>query len=202
MPNVEILNLGVHGYGHDQILLKLKDEGIRYKPDIVVMFFVEENMKRSTLRFRDYAKPKYILKGGTLELTNVPVPSPAEIIRKQKFNIYFFDLLEMLGEAMKEKLGIMGKERIVLAKALMKEMDYTCKKAGAEFSIACYKEDEKLVTRLATADTTILPLSPWCSLYPDALEEHWDAKGHKLVAKELYKKLLVEKMITPSDIWN
>lgn len=202
MPNVEILNLGVHGYGHDQILLRLKEEGVKYKPDIVILFFVEENMKRSTLTFRDYAKPRYILKRGSLVLKNVSVPSPAEIIKKQRFNIYFLDLLEMLGETIKGNLGIRGKEQVVLAKAIMEEMASTCKKTGSEFAIACRKADEKLVRGLAAANTTVLSLSPWCRFYPDALEEHWDAKGHKLVAKELYKKLLVEEMITPSDIKN
>src|SRR5260370_10817041 len=35
LPNTELLNLGVSGYGHDQMLLYLKEEGAKYHPDVV-----------------------------------------------------------------------------------------------------------------------------------------------------------------------
>jgi hypothetical protein len=37
LPGSEVLNFGVHGYGHDQMLLYLREEGIKYHPDIVIL---------------------------------------------------------------------------------------------------------------------------------------------------------------------
>src|SRR5262245_21643077 len=40
LPGTEVLNLGVHGYGHDQMLLYLEEEGVKYRPDVVLLGFV------------------------------------------------------------------------------------------------------------------------------------------------------------------
>jgi hypothetical protein len=40
LPHVEVINMGVHGYGHDQMLLLFKEEGVKYDPDIVILGFV------------------------------------------------------------------------------------------------------------------------------------------------------------------
>lgn len=53
LPNAEIINMGVHGYGHDQMLIFLQEEGIKYKPDIVILGFIRADMNRNTLQFRD-----------------------------------------------------------------------------------------------------------------------------------------------------
>ena len=39
LPGSEVINFGVHGYGHDQMLLYLREEGIKYRPDIVILGF-------------------------------------------------------------------------------------------------------------------------------------------------------------------
>lgn len=75
-PRLEVINMGVHGYGTDQILLKLQLEGILYHPDIVLLGFVNDDINRINLAFRDYFKPKFIFGGQTLRLTNVPLPAP------------------------------------------------------------------------------------------------------------------------------
>jgi hypothetical protein len=80
LPGWEVLNLAVHGYGTDQQCLMLQAEGTKYQPDIVVLGFFVENAFRNVLAFRDYAKPLYVLRDGDLELTNVPVPRPSEIM--------------------------------------------------------------------------------------------------------------------------
>jgi hypothetical protein len=40
LPNTEVVNFGVQGYGHDQMLLCLKEEGVKYYPDIVILDFL------------------------------------------------------------------------------------------------------------------------------------------------------------------
>src|SRR6516164_467780 len=63
LPGSEIINFGVHGYGHDQMLLYLWEEGIKYHPDLVILGFLSMDMRRNMLSFRDYAKPRFVLDG-------------------------------------------------------------------------------------------------------------------------------------------
>jgi hypothetical protein len=80
LDTAEVLNLGVRGYGTDQQLRVLEEEGMKYGPDIVVLGLFLEDVVRNALSFRDYAKPMFILRGGELVLTNSPVPPPEEIL--------------------------------------------------------------------------------------------------------------------------
>ena len=80
IPEATVLNFGVHGYGVDQMLLRLRRDAMRYQPDIVVVGVFFPDADRNLLSFRDYAKPRFHLAGGQLELTNVPVPTPNEIL--------------------------------------------------------------------------------------------------------------------------
>ncbi len=80
LPDTEVLNLGVHGYGHDQMLLYLKEEGVKYSPDVVILGYVSIDPPRNLLSFRDFAKPKFELAPGGLRLTHVPVPTPESVL--------------------------------------------------------------------------------------------------------------------------
>ena len=80
LPGWEVLNLGVHGYGTDQMLLTLQTKGMRYHPDVVVVSVFVEDVDRNVGVFRAYAKPMFVLDEGQLRLTNVPVPSPEELL--------------------------------------------------------------------------------------------------------------------------
>lgn len=78
----EVLNLGVHGYGLDQQWLRLQRLGFQYRADLVLMGIYEDDILRTTLRFRDYAKPYFELSEGRLVLRNSPVLSPEQILAK------------------------------------------------------------------------------------------------------------------------
>src|SRR5262249_22825023 len=70
LPGTEVVNLGVHGYGHDQMLLYLEEVGARYQPDVVLLGFVYLDMTRNLLGFRDFAKPRFDVQGDHLVLRN------------------------------------------------------------------------------------------------------------------------------------
>lgn len=78
-PVVDILNMAVHGYGHDQQYLRFKRDGLALQPSVVVFGFVNDDVPRNSLSFRDYAKPFFVLKNNGLSLQNVPVPKPEEL---------------------------------------------------------------------------------------------------------------------------
>ena len=127
LSDTDVLNLGVHGYGHDQMLLTLREDGVRYQPDVVLLGFVAMDMPRNTLSFRDYAKPWFVLEGGRLALRGTPVPTPEEVLAAESRRSRFLDLLRMLAARVRERGS--AAERITAA--LLAEIAGTARWAGA-----------------------------------------------------------------------
>lgn len=92
-PAFEVINLGVVGYGTDQDLLLLEQEGWKYQPDLVVLVFSYNDVWRSGSQYfansaRKVQKPLFITDAaGDLSLTNVPVPRPVPTLR-ERFKVY------------------------------------------------------------------------------------------------------------------
>jgi len=84
-PKLEVLNLGVAGYGLDQILLSFREIGRRFSPDLVFVTVFPEDFWRATRSFTDagYAKPYFTLSGKDLLLHNVPTPQPFQLKHNQ-----------------------------------------------------------------------------------------------------------------------
>ena len=84
IPGLDVVNTGVWGTGTDQQYLLYLDEGRKYDVDLVVLGYFVENIVRNgtSVRFitggRAAHKPRFVLREGVLELTNVPVPEPGE----------------------------------------------------------------------------------------------------------------------------
>lgn len=72
--NVEVINLGIGGYGIDQELLFLRSEGFRYEPDLVLAYVGHYGAHRHmhTKRFGK-SKPRFTFVDGKLVLENCPV---------------------------------------------------------------------------------------------------------------------------------
>ena len=80
-PDAQVLNLGVSGYGPDQMLLLYESIGRRYHPDVVVMGFYVRGLYRAQSKFTYYAKPWFeTTVDDALVLHGVPVPAPASLI--------------------------------------------------------------------------------------------------------------------------
>jgi hypothetical protein len=122
IPNSEVLNLGIHGYGHDQMLLYLKEEGVRYRPDIVLLGFMPDDMERNVLSFRDYAKPRFGLREGRLELLTGPIPRPEETLAAESRRSKFADLLTMARSRYEWRSGKTSRFTRDLTSALLDEM--------------------------------------------------------------------------------
>ena len=69
LDNTEVLNLGVSGYGTDQILLRWLRDGQRYRPDFVVLGYYIDDFHRNTMNWRGEApKPRFQVLDGGIEL--------------------------------------------------------------------------------------------------------------------------------------
>ena len=86
---LEVLNLGVGGYGTDQALLRLRSmTGAIGRVDAVLVGLMLENIGRNVNRYRPLwyptsmpaAKPRFVLAGETLELVAQPFATRAEFV--------------------------------------------------------------------------------------------------------------------------
>lgn len=93
LPDAEIMNFGMHNYGHDQMLLLYRELARQYRPDVVVIAFVYADIYRNLLGFRDYAKPRFVLKNGSLRLESSPVPSPEETLSSEPLRLKLLDAI-------------------------------------------------------------------------------------------------------------
>jgi len=75
-PRLEVINMGVSGYSTDQEYLLLREEGVKYRPDIVLVMFFENDIYEnlSSVNYFIYPKPRFTLIGDRLTLTHLPEP--------------------------------------------------------------------------------------------------------------------------------
>ena len=72
----EVINAGVAAYGTDQELVYLEKEGLKYKPDVILVNFANNDFRWDNHADKHgyYPKPRFILENEQLRLANVPLP--------------------------------------------------------------------------------------------------------------------------------
>ena len=74
---VEVLNAGTAAYSTDQEYLFYLDEGVRYSPQVVLLFaYYNDVLWNTAVNYFGSPKPLLIARGGELVLSNDPVPPP------------------------------------------------------------------------------------------------------------------------------
>jgi hypothetical protein len=87
-PGLEVLNLGVPGYGTDQAFLRWRRDGRRWQGQLVILGIWPENLCRNLSLVRYYLvptegfsqKPRFVLEGGALAVVNSPVMDQDELV--------------------------------------------------------------------------------------------------------------------------
>ncbi|WP_027184687.1 SGNH/GDSL hydrolase family protein [Desulfovibrio inopinatus] len=78
--HVEVVNLGVNGYGLDQMLLRLQSEGLRYKPDLVLLYLPHYgDVRHMRDKVWGMGKPRFELENGELIIKNSPVANNSRL---------------------------------------------------------------------------------------------------------------------------
>ena len=80
--DLNVFNLGGSGYGIDQMYITLSEAISQYHPKLVVAAFIDNDLHRSLLDFRDYKKPRFVIKNNKLVMTNIPIGGIEEVISK------------------------------------------------------------------------------------------------------------------------
>ncbi len=201
LPEAEIINMGVHGYGHDQMLIYLQEEGVKYRPDIVILGFIYDDMYRNMVSFKDYAKPKFEVVNGELVLKNSPVPRPEVILQQEFYRLKFVGLLVILYQKIQWQFGFNQAEMRVVTTAILDEMVKTIETIGARpvFIYLPDEMDERAIPgeeflleycreRSAVACTSLRPA--FLAHFKNREEfkaygEHWNPQGNYLAAQAL-----------------
>src|SRR5688500_13225512 len=74
---VEVLNAGTAAYSTDQEYLFYLDQGVRYSPQVVLLFaYYNDILWNTAVNYFGSPKPLLVPQGGQLVLSNDPVPAP------------------------------------------------------------------------------------------------------------------------------
>jgi hypothetical protein len=224
LPKADVINLGVHGYGHDQMLLLLREEGLKYRPDVVVLGFVTVDVDRNVLGFRDFAKPRFVSEGGRLQLANGTLPTPDEVLRWDWLRPRIWDALSMVAVEVQTRLGWRHAEAEEITRLLLGEIVREVRQAGAVPVLAYLPYGTELSSAAERTPGEALLFS-FCESNSEAecfstrpffrkdvqagkvrrSPFHWDAAGHRTAAEAIYdfvvrkKRLLSPTRSAPPD---
>ncbi|MBL8036655.1 MAG: SGNH/GDSL hydrolase family protein [Nitrospira sp.] len=97
-PEFEVLNFGVSGYAVDQAYLRYEKDVRPWHPKLVIFGFISDDVERSMRLYHSamtsregwsefpFAKPRFILREGTLTRLNVPPLTPEALYSKKSID--------------------------------------------------------------------------------------------------------------------
>lgn len=132
-PDLKVVNAGVPGYSHSQMLLLLKEELRNCKPDFVVLGFDRDDVGRNQLTFNGFSKPGHTIMNEQLKLMNANVDPPEEILRTSGSISSAFLFFRFL---VSEKKEFSVQSDTEVAKLLIHEMKRACDSSSADFLVA------------------------------------------------------------------
>jgi lysophospholipase L1-like esterase len=207
LPGVDVINMGVQGYGIDQMFLQLREEGMKYRPDLVLIYLIPHDLVRACYsKMWDRPKPRFKLEGGQFYLDNVPVPrvdafsfeNPTfdqlrYILAKKSYLFYFIqDVLYLRKAAGVERQGNRALQN-ALARAIIMEMKKMTDARGAGLVLIGEFSDR---LRAFFSKHHIMhfgnPLTGYRGAYEDIYYdemEHPNPRGHRLIARGLHARL-------------
>lgn len=209
IERLEVVNLGVAGYGTGQELRLLETEGVRYRPDVVILTICVNNDFDDIAHERIYSwpKPSYSLDGGELQLRK---PSISTDIRLRESS-YLFEFLyqRVLTAYDKPRLsaGFEDGDAGPLFDALLRRFEAVTRDHGARLVAVLAYGPERLgdVTEVSRHITEVLERDgiptldtrrllatrspdPNHLLYSEG-GVHWNAEGHAIIAEGVQQLL-------------
>lgn len=193
---VQAHNLGMAGYGVDQMLCALREVGLARKPELVIAVFVLDDFTRSTTSYRYrngwMRKPTFGLEGDALvELTEANCPSAMRRWFEQ--NLALAELGRRVARRAELEWGVGA--RLELNLRLLIEMRELCRARGIEFAAVhlpqrgAWKPLSAVGAELARAGVPFLDLGATPVDSPGRLyfrsDPHLNPEGHALVAARL-----------------
>jgi hypothetical protein len=216
LPGREVLVLGANGHSLGQALLMWRQEGVRYRPGVVVLGYYLDKFHRTHLSVRERPKSRFVLEGGELRCT-----APLEVEEIQSgtgMRLRVADTFGWTARKLKRRLGN-GDEspdftaRAELGGRLLAELAESVRSTGARLCVAILPDptfdrfhEAGPIRRSITAtclalDVPCIDLTPVLERAvtemepaPFLEEGHWTPAGHALAATEIATVLHDERL--------
>jgi hypothetical protein len=224
---MESVNLGIDGYGMDQELLLLEQEGFKYAPDLVLVYVAHfHNYRHMRDKVWGVGKPRFLLKDGGLVLQNSPVANTGaafSLVRVvdqtlcgwwKTYKIFRDFVLFVADEDGPIRKSLQGpqedvdlstpeykREAQILAEAILAAMDKRCKERGARLVLLTGVEalhKAALAQGVPSLNVTGALDNPLFKL-PDGLA-HFNEAGNGALAWELANFLIRSKLVPEAHL--
>ena len=204
LPELEVLNLGVSGYGTDQEYLLLQKWFDRYQPDVLVLVFSDNDVEENSLNLvhGGYYKPFFEDAEYALLERGVPVPKSIRYYRSEHpmlFRSHLFLMLMMRYIELAHPKHVSQPNPTL--KLIQQIQKYVTSK-GAKFAIGFCTEIEGAKKQAFCQTTQIdylflldTPHLTWDYMYRNG-GHHWTPLGHDLVCNRLYDFLNEKQFLT------
>lgn len=200
--NVESINLGVPGYGHTQMLLKLLTDVVDMDPDYVVIGFVNTDISRNGLTFRLHSIPKFTIENNKLILKNVPL-QPVSRWRNVFRTYNYFEIISHLVSLYSKDIELEKVSNFIFDEMVQISRDHNFTLVFTYLpeyleSMANESNPHPSFTKVCKNDDIICldPIPRFHSFLqnqskPDYhFEKHYSPDLHKLVSEEIYEGII------------
>lgn len=207
LPDIEIFNCGVSGYGTAQHLLLYREKVRKYEPDLVLLLHSGNDRFNNSrpITHGGYAAPYFRLVGKELVLTNVPLEKMTPYLDESMIQSYAYrsHLWDTIRYALFKLRFRFDKDPTdALAVLLAKEVEQD----GAGFFAAIRSDDTQVQAALEAAGVPTVMVDEYLRERetPDApvafpgQGEHWTPEGNRLVA-DLLEPYLREEFALPNE---
>ncbi len=216
-PEWEVINASVSGYSTDQEYLWYGSEGIKYKPDLVLLLIHNNDTKGNRRSYYyDHQKPRFVVRDGRLALDNVPVPrrTSYEKLRQwlsaRSYLAYGYRRARNSKPRSRDPAGrvteapkVTGWE--VTRRILLRFADELQGEGVAFVWVLIEMDDHKASLFQDSASRINVPVLNLQDIFRDACEQgqvvqlseydsHWNALGHQIAATAI-RKLLEDSFV-------
>lgn len=211
----EVINAGVSGYSTDQQYLYLRERGIRYRPDAVLILLFRDDLYGNTQdELFLYNKPRFRLEGDVLIEPVLPVKENTLAQRFERWVLqrtYLGKIIYQAFAAVGHLLRSQDSEEsapawsavnlpegsVNLTNRLLRETSRFCREHGAQLVVATAGLSPEVAASLQDAADThgyrLFSLDDALSKATRPVtfprDAHWNPWGHEVVAREIDKRL-------------
>jgi hypothetical protein len=201
LPEWDVYNFGVSGYGTDQEYLLLQDYFPKYQPKVVVLVVHSNDDLDNTTNIRyHYRKPYYELKEGILNLQGQPVTTSFNFQAHDHptlFKSKLFQALTVVYNKLKNQDQIDGP---IITNELISEFNKYVSNRGSNLLVVyTYEEGEEDKSYLSENNIEYICLPT--QLKFREYGQHWTAEGHKTVGSEILGQLYRLGWIKDEDLY-
>jgi GDSL-like Lipase/Acylhydrolase family len=202
LPDWEVFNEGVSGYGTDQELLVLEATLEDVAPDLVVLVFCsnDDDDNSTNERYVGYFKPYFVEENGTLRLRGVPVPKSINYYAVAHPKLFRVRLVRALADLLFRSWGPAKVQNPDPTLALLARMRTLVESRRARFLVGCidpcpaveaFLAKEGVPTVRLETELRFMEPGPGGKLFPG----HWTPEGHAVIAREMREFLETRGML-------